>query len=140
MATYEELLLMFETNTCVNKPNTVGYTSLELREVYQETFPFTYTETITGQCLIWDEEFIQKCQYAMSTDDLSTMSEVELQTWKEFVEFEDARTTSANTDQGIQNAIGCTTPNGAGQSFVVTTTEITTTLCYEPVTPVKNKH
>lgn len=120
MATIEEILATFEPTSCVTKPNNIGATSLEMLSLYQEAFPYSYISTITGDCLQWNEDFILKCQDAMSTDSLVTFSDIEEQTWLEFVSFEDLKSSSADTDLGVVGAIGCTIPDSLGRSFVVT--------------------
>ena len=131
----EELFDLIDLQvTCVGLPNNIGNTTDEMQILYQEEFPYYYLSTIDGQCLIWDEAFINKCLVAMSTGSLVEFSDIEEQIWKQFVEFQNALTHSANTE--VYDAIGCTVPNESGISFVVTNSGITNIQCEEPLSSV----
>ena len=105
---------------------------IELQDVYKERFPYTETKTIVGDRFIWDENFINKILYAMSTDDLSDFSQTELEVWYGLVSFENYHSNLAN-DLVDDKAIGCTIPNEDGISYIVTNDGITDKLCANPI-------
>lgn len=134
----EELFVLLESGCgCVELPNNIGENTQEMLKLFKEEFPYYYLDTIEGSCIIWDEDFINKLLVAMSTGSLVELSDIEKQIWYQYVEFQDALTHSATTD--IVGAIGCTNPNELGQSFVVTTNGITTTLCQNPQTTIQKE-
>ncbi len=91
----------------------------EMSNIYQERLPYEMGETITGQCVNWNEAFIYLCRYAMSTDCMNGMSSQEKSIWRAFVAYEDAMTTSATTEMCTGAAVGCTVPDINGDSFAV---------------------
>jgi len=91
----------------------------ELSQIFQERLPYTIGETITGQCVNWSPTFIYLCRYAMSTDCMDAMSAQEKALWRAFVAYEDAMTTSADTDMCSGQAVGCTIPDENGNSYAV---------------------
>jgi len=129
----DELLILQDCG-CVSLPNNIGANANEMLLLYKEEFPFFYISTIDGECIQWDIDFINKCLNAMATGSLANFSDIEKQVWKQFVEFQDLMSHSATTD--TLGAIGCTIPNSLGQSFVVTSSGVTTTLCQDPETSV----
>jgi len=127
----EELFILLNNNCgCVVLPNNVGANTQEMLTLYKEELPFNVIDTIDGQCILWDIDFINKVLSAMATGSLTSMSDIEKQVWYLFVEFQDKMTHSATTND--VGAIGCTIPNGLGDSFVVTVNGITGTLCQDP--------
>lgn len=126
----EELFDLLDTASCVKLQNNIGANTQEMLALFREELPFTYMDTIEGQCIQWDTDFINKCLDAMATGSLTLFSDIEKQIWYEFVEFEDLMSHSATTE--TVGAIGCTVPNSLGQSFVVTTNGVTATLCQNP--------
>lgn len=132
-----ELLVLVDYPTCVTKPNDIGSNAQEMLSLYREEFPFTILDTISGQCILWDEAFIDKLLVAMATGSLANLSDIEKQVWYQFVEFQDAMSHSATTSN--IGAIGCTIPDELGQSFVVTTNGITSELCQEPAQSVSKE-
>jgi hypothetical protein len=127
----DELLVLMD-NGCkyLDKSNSISDNAQEMLLLYKEEFPFTIVDTIDGQCLIWNQEFIDKVLVAMTTGDLSSMSDIERQVWYSFVEFQDEMSNSA--PQTYIGAIGCTVPDINGDSFIVTSAGITTEKCLEP--------
>lgn len=127
----DELLILDDTrNGCILLPNNISANAQELLIIYKEEFPYYFLDTIDGQCIIWDEDFINKLLVAMATGSLGDLSEIEKQVWYNFVEFQDAKTHSAPTT--YIGAIGCTIPDESGNSYIVTAGGVTTELCLPP--------
>jgi len=133
-----ELIILLDTMCgCVTKENNIGANTQEMLTLYKEEFPYFFLDTIDGQCIQWDIDFITKCLDAMATGSLGTFSDIEKQVWFSFVEFQDAMSHSAPTT--YNGAIGCTIPNGLGDSFIVTNEGITSSLCNEPELSVQKE-
>lgn len=134
----EELFDLVDLNcSCVEKPNNIGANTQEMLVLFKEEFPYYYLDTIDGQCLVWDEDFINKILVVMATGSLEDLSAIEKQVWYQFVEFQDAMSHSA--DSSVFGAIGCTVPNELGQSFVVTNSGVTSTLCQAPESSIQKE-
>jgi len=101
------------------KRESLDCSTQELQQIFQERFPYTVGETITGECLVWDDTFITLCRYAMSTDCIDEMSAQEKVIWRNFVSYEDAYSTSPTTDMCNGEAVGCTIPDENGKSYAV---------------------
>ena len=110
---------LFETNTIACLRESVDCSSQELQQIFQERYPYVIGETITGECLVWDESFISLCRYAMSTDCIDGMSAEEKRIWKNFVSYEDLYSTSPDVEMCGGMAIGCTVPDENGKSYAV---------------------
>lgn len=129
-----ELYILLDTGYVVLK-NNIGENAKELKEIYQESLPYDMIDTIDGTCILWNESFIDKCIIAMSTGSLNDFSDMEKQIWNSFVEYQDAL--SYGADATIVDAIGCTTQNENGESFVVLKDgTITAELCMKPESSV----
>lgn len=133
----ELLVLSDEQCSCFAEENNISANTQEMLEIFNEAFPFNEVDTIYGKCIKWDEAFIEKSIIAMTTGSLLDFSEIEKQVWFQFVEFQDAMTHSATTDNF--GAVGCTIPDENGKSYVVTDYGITTTLCQNPASTVNKK-
>ena len=134
MSLVDDLLKLYgdERMDTISLRSSTDLSALELQDIYKERFPYTGTKTIVGDRFIWDENFINKVLYAMSTDDLSDFSQTELDVWYGFVSFEDYHSNLAN-DTVDKNAIGCTIPDDDGNSYIVTNDGITDKLCSPPI-------
>lgn len=119
---------------CIDLPNNIGDNAQEMVVLFKEELPYYFLDTISGQCIIWDEDFIAKCLEAMATGSLANFSDIEKQVWYAFVEFQDSMTNSAPST--YPNAIGCTIPDELGNSYIVTTIGITSDMCLSPATSV----
>ncbi len=109
-----------DDNTCVQGfLSGIDCSTAEMSNIYQERLPYEIGETITGQCVNWNEAFISLCRYAMSTDCMNGMSSQEKAIWRAFVAYEDDMTTSPTTDMCSGNVVGCTVPDVNGDSFAV---------------------
>ncbi len=122
------LVLRDETVASRRTIASIDLATYEMQEIYKEREPYTTRRLITGIDYIFGDVFIDKVRYAMSTDSLDLMNNSELEVWEYFVQFEDEFSTSAD-EVLYPDAIGCTIPDGNGQSFVVTEQGITTDLC-----------
>ncbi len=132
----DELLILLDS-TYVQLPNNIGANTQEMLTLYKEELPYFFLDTIDGKCIQWDIDFINKVLEAMSTGSLGSFSDIEKQVWYSFVEFQDAMSHSASDD--YVGAIGCTIPDGLGDSYIVTELGITSTLCQEPVVSVQKE-
>lgn len=132
----DELLILLDS-TYVQLPNNIGANTQEMLTLYKEEFPYFFLDTIDGQCIQWDIDFINKVLEAMATGSLGNFSDIEKQVWYSFVEFQDAMSHSA-PDNYI-GAIGCTIPDGLGDSYIVTDLGTTTTKCTDPESSVQKE-
>lgn len=110
--------------------NRLDISAAELQDTYGSQVPWKIYPNTKGDVYIWTDSFIEKCQIAMTTDGLGTMSKMELEIWYNFIAYQEAMSTSAITTACGGNAIGCTIPDINGDSFVVCADgTITTELC-----------
>lgn len=108
--------------------NSIDLASYEMQEIYQEREPFTTSRQITGIEYYFNEIFMDKVRYAMSTDNLDIMNNYEYEVWNYFVQYEDEFSTKYDSTL-YPDAIGCTNPDLNGDSFVITNNGATTNLC-----------
>lgn len=108
--------------------NSIDLSTYEMQEVYQEREPFTTSRQITGIEYFFNEIFMDKVRYAMSTDSLDRMNNYEYEVWEYLVKYQDEFSPSYDSNL-YPDAIGCTNPDENGDSFVVTNNGVTTNLC-----------
>ena len=106
----------------------------EMQDVYQEVQPYVVARTLTGDRYIWNEIFINKVLYALSTDDLTDFGESEYQIMIGFIKFQDEQSSSPTQTQVDNGATGCTIQDINSISYVVYGEEISTDVCIEPTT------
>lgn len=117
-----------ETVLTTSTLNSIDLATFEMQETYKEREPYTTSRKITGTEFVFGDTFLDKVLYAMATDDLDEMNNSELELWNYLVQFEDEFSTSAN-DSTEPNAIGCTIYDENGNSYVVTNSGVTGTIC-----------
>jgi len=111
MALTDNLTCLYQPpKTCNEIRTSIDGALIEQKTIYQERLPYTINEVVGGLCLTWNEMFLALCRYAMSTDCLDSMTSQEREIWRYFVEFEDAHSHSAMTDQCEGKADGVTDP------------------------------
>ncbi len=93
--------------SCAEGAGSTEFAILEMKSIYQERVPYHTADTITGDCINWEESFITLCRFAMSTDCLVDMSSQEKRLWHFFVGYEDNMSTSITKDMCNKLAIGC---------------------------------
>ena len=106
----------------------------EMQDVYQEVQPYAVARTLTGDRYIWNLSFINKVQYALSTDDLTDFGESEYQIMIGFIKFQDEQSSKPTQLQVNNGATGCTIQDINGISYVVYGETISTDICIEPTT------
>ncbi|NOQ31120.1 MAG: hypothetical protein GQ570_08370 [Helicobacteraceae bacterium] len=104
-----------------------------MKEIFQERLPYTTVLLLDGNCYVWGDAFISNIITAMSTDNLTGMTAEERRTWYTYVDWTNHDTHSA--DLLLEpDAVGCTVPDGSGNSYAVLQDgTITTTLCNDPL-------
>lgn len=133
----DELLVLKEKTVADEEIlNSIDLATLELTAIYKEKDPYYTDRLITGIEYIFNDNFIEKARFAMSTDSLGDMNNIELQLWNFFVQYSDEFSTAADTTVNPL-AIGCTVIDDNGDSFVVTEDGITTDLCTVPVSELE---
>ena len=123
---------------CFPESNAIGDNTQELLTLFKEELPFKYVNTLSGQGIQWDSQFIDKILYSMASGSLENLSSTEFRVWNDFVAFQDLKSNSATTDN--IGAIGCTVPDINGNSFVVTSSGITNDLCQKPSTVIAKEN
>lgn len=108
----------------------------ELQTLYKEKEPYTTSRQIDGDDFVWQETFIEKVRYAFSTDSLDLMNNAELEVFDYLVQYQDEFSPSYDSVT-YPNAIGCTNPDGNGDSFVIDNTGVTVNLCTIPVSTLE---
>lgn len=108
----------------------------EMQDVYQEVQPYATARTLTGDRYIWSLSFIERLQYALSTDDLTDFGELEYQLIMGFFNFQDIQSTNPSNIQIENGATGCTIKDINGISYVVYDDVISTDICLEPTVVV----
>jgi hypothetical protein len=103
----------------------------EMQDVYQEVQPYSVARTLTGDRYLWNEGFIDRLLYALSTDDLTDFGESEYQIVMGFINFQDSNSTSPTQAQANDGATGCTLQNIDGISYVIYGEEISTDICLD---------
>ena len=108
-------------DSCVSPTGTIrnrlDVSLAEMNITFDENFPYVEVRTITGTLYLWDEDFIDKCLVAMSTDSLVPMNSIELDIWYSYVIFVDTKSTSAL--DVMENAIGCSIDDENGISWAM---------------------
>ena len=104
----------------------------EMQDVYQEVQPYAVAKTLTGDRYIWNVSFIERLQYALSTDDLTDFGEAEYQLVIGFINYQDIQSTNPSDIQISDGATGCTIKDINGISYVVYNDVISTDICLEP--------
>lgn len=104
----------------------------EMQDVYQEVQPYATARTLTGDRYIWNLYFIERLQYALSTDDLTHFGEPEYQLIMGFINFQDTQSTNPSNIQVENGATGCTIKDINGISYVVYDDVVSTDICLEP--------
>ena len=116
-------------NKSLSKINVSLY---EMQDVYQEVQPYATARTLTGDRYIWNTSFIERLQYALSTDDLTVFGESEYQIVIGFISFQDEQSSSPTQTQVNNGATGCTIQDINGISYVVYGDAISSDVCIEP--------
>lgn len=108
----------------------------EMQDVYQEVQPYATARTLTGDRYIWNLSFIERLQYALSTDDLTNFGESEYQIVVGFINFQDIQSTNPTNEQIANGATGCTIKDINGISYVVYDDIVSNDICLEPTVVV----
>lgn len=116
-------------NKSLSKINVSVY---EMQDVYQEVQPYAVARTLTGDRYLWNLSFIDRLQYALSTDDLTVFGESEYQIVIGFINYQDVQSTSPSELQITNGATGCTIKDINGISYVIYDDIISTDICLEP--------
>ncbi len=93
--------------SCAEGAGSAQFAILEMKTIFQERVPYHIADTITGDCINWEDTFIALCRFAMSTDCLNDMSAQEKRLWYLFENYEDFMTTSPSKLMCDFQAIGC---------------------------------
>jgi len=104
----------------------------EMKFIFEEYDPFTVIHTVDGECILLEEQFMDKVQTALNTNSLEQFNEEERQLWYEFVGFEDALSWSADEELSDNLAIGATNQQEDGYGYVVTRNGITDKVAIPP--------
>lgn len=104
----------------------------EMQDVYQEVQPYAVAKTLTGDRYIWNVSFIERLQYAFSTDDLTDFGESEYQLVIGFINYQDTQSTNPSDIQIENGATGCTIKDINGISYVVYNDIVSIDICLEP--------
>lgn len=110
------------------KLSSITSTTQELQSTFEEKFPYSFRALLTGYEYVFNQVFIDKVRYAMSTDYLGFLDTLELYTFELFVQYQDEFSTTAN-EVLYPKAIGCTNPDINGNSYVIDETGVTSNLC-----------
>jgi len=104
----------------------------------QYTEPYEIFYTLSGTCIKWDENFINKLIYAFSTGQTHLLTDGESNVLRDLIEFEEL--TSTSIPVGVSGAIGCSTADNHGKSYVVFSEgELSTIECNETIGAVERR-
>lgn len=117
----EELFVLLDQSCgCIEVPNNIGANTQEMLTLYKEEFPYSFIDTIDGQCILWNQDFIDKLIVSMATGSLQDLSDIEKQVWYAFVEFQDSTEAvqkerqSKSLDTYFMDLLNCNEPNNCG--------------------------
>ena len=126
------ILMGEELNTDNKTLSKIDVAVYEMQDVYQEVQPYAVARTLTGDRYLWNISFIERLQYALSTDDLTVFGESEYQIVMGFINYQDVQSTNPSDLQITNGATGCTIKDINGVSYVVYDDIVSTDICIEP--------
>lgn len=135
-STVFEILGIDETACDPAVVGSINESVIEMKDIYQERLPYTEAILLSGTCYVWGEAFIANCITAMSTDNLSGMTEEEQAVFFNYILWSNNHTHSADSELEA-TAVGCTIPDELNNSYIVLEDgTITAVLCEDPLNDV----
>jgi len=105
----DEFFANNDRTNCLTE-NSRGSVSMGLTEIAntnKERLPYTESLLIDSSIVyIWTREFIYKCSWAMSTDEIPDMSKAELFIWEMFVVYEETGVAPAGYED-VMKSLDC---------------------------------
>ena len=133
--TYEDLVDIFGTE---DDSTSILVAVNEMTDLYQEYEQYVISYTIDGECVLIEQQFMDKVLVALDTNDLNQFTAEERETWYEFVGFEDAMSWSADEEDADNQATGATNEMPDGYGYVRTAIGITEERAIPPLTSYPN--